>query len=110
MVLEFISERVPDQWMQGFLSLSKHPIFALELPTVWITLNEWEGHLKGAQCVFRLNNEAAKASLVNGASMQSSGDEIIQAFGYPEMRRPVKVDLQGPQILATSRMVKIVLT
>ena len=89
--LEFISERVPDQWMQKFLSLSKHPIFELELLPVWIALTEWEGHLTGAQCVFYLDNEAAKASLVNGASMQSSGAEIIQAFVYSEMRMQVKV-------------------
>ena len=89
--LEFISERVPDQWMQKFLSISNHPIFELELLPVWIALTEWEGHLAGAQCVFYLDNEAAKASLVNGASMQSSGAEIIQAFVYSEMRMQVKV-------------------
>jgi len=41
--------------------------------------------------VFYLGNEAAKASLVNGASMQDNGAEIIQAVVYPEMRVQVKV-------------------
>ena len=89
--VEFISERVPDQWMANFLSLSTHPIFELELLPMWIALVEWEGHLSGAQCVFYLDNEAAKASLVNGASTQDNGAEIIQAFVYSEMRVQVKV-------------------
>ena len=89
--VEFISETVPDQWMAKFLSLSTHPIFELELLPVWIALVEWEGHLSGAQCVFYLDNEAAKASLVNGASMQDNGAEIIQAFVYSEMKVQVKV-------------------
>ena len=66
-------------------------IFELELLPVWIALVEWEGHLSGVQCVFYLDNEAAKASLVNGASMQDNGAEIIQAFVYSEMRIQVKV-------------------
>ena len=77
--------------MAKFLSLSTHPIFKLELLPVWIALVEWEGHLSGAQCVFYLDNEAAKASLVNGASMQDNGAEIIQAFVYAEMKVQVKV-------------------
>ena len=89
--VEFISERVPDQWMAKFLSLSTHPIFKLELLPVWIALVEWEGHLSEAQCVFYLDNEAAKASLVNGASMQDNGAEIVQAFVYSEMKVQVKV-------------------
>ena len=89
--VEFISERVPDSWMAKFLSISTHPIFELELLLVWIALIEWEGHLSGAQCVFYLDNEAAKASLVNGASMQDNGAEIIQAFVYSERRIQVKV-------------------
>jgi hypothetical protein len=89
--VEFISERVPDSWMAKFLSISTHPIFELELLPVWIALDEWEGHLSGAQCVFYLDNEAAKASLVNGASMQDNGAEIIQAFVYSERRIQVKV-------------------
>ena len=89
--LEFISEQVPSELMDKFLTLSKHPIFELELLPVWIALTEWEGHLVGAQCVFYLDNEAAKASLVNGCSSQDSGAEIIQAFVYSEMGLQVKV-------------------
>ena len=89
--VEYISERVPDSWMAKFLSISTHPIFELELLPVWIALVEWEGHLEGSQCVFYLDNEAAKASLINGSSMQDNGAEIIQAFVYSEMRIQVKV-------------------
>ena len=93
-----------------FLSLSKHPIFELELLPVWIALTEWEEHLTGAQCVFYLDNEAAKASLVNGASMQSSGAEIIQAFVYSEMRMASQVWFARVPTLAISQTVQAVLT
>ena len=89
--LEFISEMVLSELMDTFLTLSKHPIFELELLPVWIALVEWEGHLAGAQCVFYLDNEAAKSSLVNGCSSQTSGAEIIQTFVYAEMKLQVKV-------------------
>ena len=44
--VEFISELVPQEWMDFFLEGSRHPIFELELLPVWISLVEWEGHLE----------------------------------------------------------------
>ena len=89
--VEFISERVPEEWMQFFLEGSRHPIFELELLPVWISLVEWEGHLENSQCVFYLDNEAARGSLINGSSSQQQGAFLVKAFVLTEMRCQVKV-------------------
>lgn len=89
--VEFISEKVPDQWMELFLQGSKHPIYELELLPVWISLIEWEGHLKNSQCVFYLDNEAARGSLISGSSSQSQGAVLVKAFVLTEMNCQVKV-------------------
>ena len=88
---EFFAEEVPKPWMDAFLSFSQHPIFELELLPVWISLLEWEGHLSNAQCVFYLDNEAAKGALIKGATDAGSGASIVQAFVVAEMRCQVKV-------------------
>ena len=70
--VEFLSEKVPVAWMDHFLQSSNHPIYELELLPVWISLVEWEGHLENSQCVFYLDNEAARGSLIGGSSSQDS--------------------------------------
>ena len=89
--MEFISERVPEGWMQFLLGGSRHPIYELELLPVWISLIEWEGHLENSQCVFYLDNEAARGSLINGSSSQLQGACLIKAFVLTEMNCQVKV-------------------
>ena len=89
--VEFLSEQVPVEWMQMFLQSSKHPIYELELLPVWIALLEWEGHLENSQCVFYLDNEAARGSLIGGSSSQDSGARLVRAFVWTEMRCQVKV-------------------
>ena len=89
--VEFISEKVPLEWMQVFLEGSSHPIFELELLPVWISLVEWEGHLENSQCVFYLDNEAARGSLINGSSSQTQGAQLVRAFVWTEMKIQVKV-------------------
>jgi hypothetical protein len=88
---EFFAEMVPKEWMESFLSLSQHPIFELELLPVWISLVEWEGYLSNTQCVFYLDNEAAKGALVRGATEGGSGAKLVHAFVIAEMRCQVKV-------------------
>ena len=88
---EFISEEVPWEWMQVFLEGSSHPISELELLPVWISLVEWEGHLDNSQCVFYLDNEAARVSLINGSSSQTKGAQLVRAFVWTEMKIRVKV-------------------
>ena len=89
--VDFISELVPREWMLFFLEGSRHPIFELELLPVWISLVEWEGHLENSQCVFYLDNEAARGSLVNGSSSQPQGACLVKAFVLTEMNCQVKV-------------------
>jgi hypothetical protein len=88
---EFFAEMVPKEWMESFLSLPQHPIFELELLPVWISLVEWEGYLSNTQCVFYLDNEAAKGALVRGATEGGSGAKLVHAFVIAEMRCQVKV-------------------
>lgn len=89
--VEFISEEVPLDWMKLFLEGSNHPIYELELLPVWISLVEWEGHLENSQCVFFLDNEAARGSLINGSSSQAQGAQLVRAFVWTEMKIQVKV-------------------
>ena len=88
---EFFAEIVPKEWMEAFLPLSQHPIFELELLPVWISLVEWEGYLSNTQCVFYLDNEAAKGALVRGATEGGSGAKLVHAFVVAEMQCQVKV-------------------
>ena len=88
---EFFAEVVPQVWMQEFLQTSNHPIFELELLPVWIALSEWEGHLKHSQCVFYLDNEAAKGALVRGATDAGIGAVLVSAFVVSELQCQVKV-------------------
>ena len=89
--VEFLSEKVPVAWMDHFLQSSNHPIYELELLPVWISLVEWEGHLENSQCVFYLDNEAARGSLIGGSSSQDSGARLVRAFVWTEMKCQVKV-------------------
>ena len=89
--VEFLSEKVPVAWMDHFLQSSNHPIYELELLPVWISLVEWEGHLENSQCVFYLDNEAARGSLIGGSSSQDSWARLVRAFVWTEMKCQVKV-------------------
>ena len=88
---EFFAEIVPTSWMDSFLKGSQHPIFELELLPVWIALHEWEGHLRNSQCVFYLDNEAAKGALLKAATEVDNGAKIVRAFVVSEMQCQVKV-------------------
>eukprot|EP00435_Cladocopium_sp_Y103_P018181 s871_g4.t1 len=87
----FISETVPSYWMDHFMQNSKHPIFELELLPVFCALITWEQHLKHTQCIFYLDNEAAKGALVTGATSTPAGRQMIQAFVLKEMECQVKI-------------------
>eukprot|EP00435_Cladocopium_sp_Y103_P021436 s594_g5.t1 len=87
----FISETVPSYWMDHFMQNSKHPIFELELLPVFCSLLTWEQHLKHTQCIFYLDNEAAKGALVTGATSTPAGRQIIQSFVLKEMECQVKI-------------------
>ena len=56
-----------------------------------ISLVEWEGHLSNTQCVFYLDNEAAKGALVRGASEAGLGAVLISAFVVGELNCQIKV-------------------
>ena len=88
---EFFAEIVPKSWVDSFLQVSKHPIFELELLPVWIALMEWEGPLGNSQCIFYLDNEAAKGALIKAATEVESGAQIVRAFVNAEMRCQIKV-------------------
>eukprot|EP00435_Cladocopium_sp_Y103_P000001 s4526_g1.t1 len=87
----FMSETVPGSWMGHFLQSSKHPIFELELLPVFCALITWEQHLKHTQCIFYLDNEAAKGALVTGATSTPAGKQLLQSFVLKEMECQVKV-------------------
>ena len=88
---EFFAEIIPKAWMDMFLAASTHPIFEIELLPVWISLTLWEGYLSNTQCVFYLDNEAAKGALIKGATDAGSGAKLVQAFVVSEMKLQLKV-------------------
>ena len=77
--------------MEMFLAASQHPIFEIELLPVWISLTLWEGYLSNTQCVFYLDNEAAKGALIKGATDAGSGTRLVHAFVVSEMNLQIKV-------------------
>ena len=77
--------------MSIFSKDSKHPIFEPELLPVWCSLCLWEDFIKNSQCVFYLDNEAARGALVNGATTTPSGQVLIQEFVLREMNSQVRV-------------------
>jgi hypothetical protein len=90
-VCRYFSERVPQQWMEWFLTTTKHPIFELELLPVWVALCTWEQLVQNSQCIFYIDNEAAKGPLINGATSTPCGKQLIQEFVIREMHLQVKV-------------------
>ena len=89
--IEFFGSLVPDYIMNAFLSEAKHPIFELELLPVLVALCTWKKYLNCCQCVFFLDNEAAKGALIHGATKTLFGEKIISAFVNFEMQQQVKV-------------------
>ena len=77
--------------MDRFLEQTKHPIFELELLPVWCALFTWSGFLQNSQAVFYLDNEGAKAALINGATSTENGRLIIQQFVLKELQIQMRV-------------------
>ena len=90
-VHRFLSEQVPELVMKNFLESSNHPIFELELLPIWCALCVWESWLSHSQCVFYIDNEGAKAAMINAATSTENGQRIIENFVATEMRCQVKV-------------------
>ena len=87
----YFSEVVPERWMRYFLSESEHPIFELELLPVWCAVCTWRHLLMHCQCVFYLDNEAAKGALIHAATSTGAGKTILQMFVQEEMDLQIKV-------------------
>ena len=90
-VYRYISELVPESWMKYFLRDSAHPIFELELLPVLCAMHTWRDFIGHCQCVFYLDNEAAKGALVRATTCTVPGREMLQAFIEEEMACQVKV-------------------
>ena len=90
-VFRYFSEVVPGKLMDRFLEQTKHPIFELELLPVWCALFTWSGFLQNSLAVFYLDNEGAKAALINGATSTENGRLIIQQFVLKELQIQMRV-------------------
>ena len=90
-VYRYISELVPESWMKYFLRDSAHPIFELELLQVLCAMHTWRDFIGHCQCVFYLDNEAAKGALVRATTCTVPGREMLQAFIEEEMACQVTV-------------------
>ena len=86
----YFSEKVPRDLMQKLLIESEHPIFELELLPVLCAMKEWGQLMRHSQCVYYLDNEAARGALTNGATSTSCGRKMVQAFVSDEMSHQVK--------------------
>eukprot|EP00435_Cladocopium_sp_Y103_P072807 s378_g41.t1 len=90
-VARFFSEKVPDSFMRELLQTSKHPIFELELLPVLCAAQIWSSFLNHSQCVFYVDNEAAKGALLSGATSTVFGQQIVSEFVQTEMDCQIKV-------------------
>jgi len=77
--------------MKYFLQDSAHPIFELELLPVLCAMSTWRDFIGHCQCVFYLDNEAAKGALVRATTCTVPGRAILQTFIEEEMACQVKV-------------------
>ena len=89
--VSYFSELVPTSWMRIFMEVSKHPVFELELLPLIVALFAWETSLQHCQCVFFLDNEAARGSLIAGATPSETGSWLVRTFTVHEMRCQLKV-------------------
>ena len=90
-MVRYFSETVPEDWMEAFLEDSAHPIFELEVLPVLCSLFAWEPLVKNSQCVFYLDNEAARGALVNAATTTKWGKAMISQFVLKEMDAQIRV-------------------
>eukprot|EP00435_Cladocopium_sp_Y103_P028367 s3494_g7.t1 len=90
-VARFFSEKVPEFFMQELLNTSKHPIFELELLPVLCAAQLWASFLNHSQCVFYVDNEAAKGALLSGATSTVVGQQLVSDFVQTEMDCQIKV-------------------
>ena len=89
--VSYFSELVPEDWMGIFLEKSNHPVFELELLPLTVALHAWETSLSYCQCVFFLDNEAARGSLIAGSTPSENGSWLVRTFTIREMRCQLKV-------------------
>ena len=87
----FYSEQVPAKIMQMFLRDSSHPIYELELLPILICILTWRREFSHNQVVFYLDNEAAKAALINGVSKTAMGMRLVKAVTSLEVECQMKV-------------------
>ena len=85
------SELVQTRWMHVFMEMSKHPVFELELLPLTVALYAWEESLQHCQCVFFLDNEAARGSLIAGSTPSDTGSWLVRTFTVREMKCQLKV-------------------
>ena len=90
-VVKYFSETVPQVWMDAFLEGSTHPIFELEVLPVLCSLLVWEPLFKNSQCVFYLDNEAARGALVKASTSTEWGKSMIHQFVLTEMDAQIRV-------------------
>eukprot|EP00435_Cladocopium_sp_Y103_P072858 s580_g41.t1 len=90
-VSRYFSEKVPNSFMQSLSQTSNHPIFEVELLPVLCSLQLWSRFLSNSQCVFYIDNEAAKGALLHGATSTVYGQHLIREFVVKEMECQVKV-------------------
>jgi hypothetical protein len=53
-------------------------------------MKEWGPLMRHSQCVFYLDNEAARGALTNGATSTEYGKRMVQSFVLDEMSHQIK--------------------
>ena len=76
----------PISWMHIFMEVSKHPVFELGLLPMTVVLFAWITLLQHCRCVFFLDNEAAKGSLIAGSTSSETGSWLVRTLSVHEMR------------------------
>ena len=74
-----------------FWKAQPHPIFELEVLPVLCSLLVWEPLLQNSQCVFYLDNEAARGALVNASTSTKWGKSMVNQFVLKEMDAQIRV-------------------
>ena len=79
-VLEYFSEKVPDDVTARLFKESKNPIHELEVLPVLMALQLWQCKLQKSQVVFYIDNESARMAYIRGCGETSAASIYISEF------------------------------
>ena len=84
----FLSERVPEDLLAVLQTESVHAISALEVLPVFLARSLWADHVKHRRAFFFIDNDAARHSLIAGASPSPSITRALRSIVMHQAKVP----------------------